>query len=126
MSIRNRIEVMHGVNLDQLGRREAEHYGTVTLSELERMISGYAAELAVEVRDLDLRLLDVAEVGHEAAHVGAHDRHPVGAREARQIAQVREMGDQEQVRVLLRQAIGDAVGTAHALKASLRWASASR
>ena len=40
-----RIEVMHGVNLDQLGRREAEHYGTVTLQELERMISGFAAEL---------------------------------------------------------------------------------
>ena len=36
------------------------------------------------------------------------------------------MGDQQQVDVLLRQAIGDAVGAAHALKASLRWASASR
>ena len=45
-----RIEVMHGVNLDQLGRREAEHYGTVTLSELERMISGYAAELGLSCR----------------------------------------------------------------------------
>ena len=45
-----RIEVMHGVNLDQLGRREAEHYGTVTLSELERMISGFAAELGLSCR----------------------------------------------------------------------------
>jgi 3-dehydroquinate dehydratase II len=45
-----RIEVMHGVNLDQLGRRETEHYGTVTLSELERMISGFAAELGLSCR----------------------------------------------------------------------------
>lgn len=45
-----RIEVMHGVNLDQLGRREAEHYGTVTLSELERVISGFAAELGLSCR----------------------------------------------------------------------------
>jgi 3-dehydroquinate dehydratase-2 len=50
MGARNRIEVMHGVNLDQLGRREAEHYGTVTLSELERMISGFAAELGLSCR----------------------------------------------------------------------------
>jgi 3-dehydroquinate dehydratase len=27
MGTRNRIEVMHGVNLDQLGRRDPEHYG---------------------------------------------------------------------------------------------------
>ena len=33
-----RVEVMHGVNLDQLGRREAEHYGTVTLDELETFV----------------------------------------------------------------------------------------
>jgi 3-dehydroquinate dehydratase II len=45
-----RIEVMHGVNLDQLGRREAQHYGTVTLSELERRISGFAAELGLSTR----------------------------------------------------------------------------
>jgi 3-dehydroquinate dehydratase-2 len=45
-----RIEVMHGVNLDQLGRRDAEHYGTVTLSELERVISGFAAELGLSCR----------------------------------------------------------------------------
>ncbi len=27
---RNRIEVMHGVNLDQLGRRDPEHYGRLS------------------------------------------------------------------------------------------------
>jgi len=45
-----RIEVMHGVNLDQLGRREAAHYGTVTLDELERRITGFGAELGMVTR----------------------------------------------------------------------------
>ena len=35
---RNRVEVMHGVNLDQLGRRDPTHYGGVTFAELERQI----------------------------------------------------------------------------------------
>jgi 3-dehydroquinate dehydratase II len=45
-----RIEVMHGVNLDMLGKREPEHYGTLTLDELERQIEGFAAEIGVEPR----------------------------------------------------------------------------
>ncbi len=46
---RSRVEVMHGVNLDMLGRRDATHYGTVTLAELERTVSGFARELELEV-----------------------------------------------------------------------------
>jgi 3-dehydroquinate dehydratase-2 len=45
-----RIEVMHGVNLDMLGKREPEHYGTLTLDELERQIEGFADELGVQTR----------------------------------------------------------------------------
>lgn len=45
-----RIEVMHGVNLDMLGKREPEHYGTLTLDELERQVEGFAAEIGVETR----------------------------------------------------------------------------
>ena len=41
--VRNRIEVMHGVNLDQLGRRDPAHYGALTLTELELQISETAA-----------------------------------------------------------------------------------
>ena len=44
-SSRNRIEVMHGVNLDQLGGRDPLHYGSFTLSELETQIGRYANDL---------------------------------------------------------------------------------
>jgi 3-dehydroquinate dehydratase-2 len=47
---RNRIEVMHGVNLDQLGRRDPEHYGTLTLDALERQIRAAADELGLDTR----------------------------------------------------------------------------
>ena len=50
MDIRNRVEVMHGVNLDQLGRRDPEHYGRVTLTELEMGIAEAAAELGLATR----------------------------------------------------------------------------
>jgi 3-dehydroquinate dehydratase II len=49
-SIRNRIEVMHGVNLDQLGRRDPSHYGALTYEQLEMEISGFAAELGLVTR----------------------------------------------------------------------------
>ena len=49
-STRNRVEVLHGVNLDMLGRRPAEHYGDLTLDELEVQIKRYARELGLEVR----------------------------------------------------------------------------
>lgn len=45
-----RVEVMHGVNLDQLGRRNPEHYGGVDLAELQRRISAWAAELGLVAR----------------------------------------------------------------------------
>jgi 3-dehydroquinate dehydratase II len=48
--MRNRVEVMHGVNLDILGRRPPDHYGTVTLPELEREIKRIAQGLELEAR----------------------------------------------------------------------------
>ena len=50
MSIRNRIEVMHGVNLDQLGRRPAAHYGDLTFEQLQFRIDGFGAELDLSLR----------------------------------------------------------------------------
>jgi 3-dehydroquinate dehydratase II len=45
-----RIEVMHGVNLDQLGRRDPLLYGTLTLGELEQRIEQDARELHLQTR----------------------------------------------------------------------------
>ena len=50
MSVRNRIEVMHGVNLDQLGRRPAAVYGDLTYDRLEQHVDGYARELGLRAR----------------------------------------------------------------------------
>src|SRR5437764_4086846 len=41
---------MHGVNLDQLGRRDPGHYGTLSYEQLERRISEIAAQLELETR----------------------------------------------------------------------------
>jgi len=48
--VNNRIEVMHGVNLDQLGRRDPEHYGSMSLAALERQVDTWARELGLSVR----------------------------------------------------------------------------
>jgi 3-dehydroquinate dehydratase-2 len=45
---RNRVAVMHGVNLDTLGRRDPEIYGTLTLNELEYRVHTWARELGLE------------------------------------------------------------------------------
>ena len=50
MTVRNRVEVMHGVNLDQLGRRDPAQYGTLTLDELEVRIKASADAIGLQVR----------------------------------------------------------------------------
>jgi 3-dehydroquinate dehydratase-2 len=50
MSVRNRIEVMHGVNLDQLAHRDPVHYGSLTLEGLEVRIKAAGAALGLELR----------------------------------------------------------------------------
>jgi 3-dehydroquinate dehydratase-2 len=48
--MRNRVAVLHGVNLDALDRRPAQHYGGLTFMELERRIDRFADELGLEAR----------------------------------------------------------------------------
>jgi 3-dehydroquinate dehydratase-2 len=48
--VRNRIAIMHGVNLDQLGRRPAAHYGGLTFNDLERQIDAFAREVDLNTR----------------------------------------------------------------------------
>lgn len=45
-----RIEVMHGVNLDMLHRRDPTHYGEMSLLDLERTIEGFAREIGLSTR----------------------------------------------------------------------------
>ena len=44
-----RIALLHGPNLDMLGRRPSEHYGTLTLRELEDRVWGWGAERGMSV-----------------------------------------------------------------------------
>jgi 3-dehydroquinate dehydratase-2 len=45
----SRIEVMHGVNLNMLGRRDPAIYGSQTLLELELRVGEFADELGLDV-----------------------------------------------------------------------------
>ena len=47
--MRRRVDVMHGVNLDQLGRRPLEHYGRITFTELEVRVKKFARELEIDI-----------------------------------------------------------------------------
>jgi 3-dehydroquinate dehydratase-2 len=49
LTTHNRIEVLHGVNLDMLGRRDPEHYGNFTLIELETRVKRFGRELDLEL-----------------------------------------------------------------------------
>ena len=48
--MRNRVEVLHGVNLDQLGRRDPSIYGDLTFDALEWRVERFARELGLEPR----------------------------------------------------------------------------
>jgi 3-dehydroquinate dehydratase-2 len=48
--MRNRVAVMHGVNLDALDRRPAEHYGGLTFARLEFRIEQFAKALGLDAR----------------------------------------------------------------------------
>jgi len=45
----DRIEVLHGVNLNLLGERDPLHYGTLTLADLDRQIVTWGAEMDLRV-----------------------------------------------------------------------------
>ena len=44
-----RILIINGVNLNMLGFREAEQYGTITLKELEKELHAYSFSLGIDI-----------------------------------------------------------------------------
>lgn len=44
-----RIALLHGPNLNMLGRRPAAHYGTITLAELEARVRAWGDELGMSI-----------------------------------------------------------------------------
>ena len=46
---KKKISVIHGPNLNLLGEREPEHYGSMTLEDINSMLKDRASELGVEI-----------------------------------------------------------------------------
>jgi 3-dehydroquinate dehydratase-2 len=66
------LHLLHGVNLDMLGRRDAHHYGAVTLPELERLVRAHARALGFETHAFQTNHEgEMVERLHEIAVAGA-------------------------------------------------------
>ena len=85
----NRIYVMHGVNLDQLGRRDPAHYGGMSFLQLEQAIDAYAVELDLNARFFQTnhegefveelhRLVDLADAAIINAGAWSHYSRAIG------------------------------------------------
>ena len=85
----NRIYVMHGVNLDQLGRRDPAHYGDLTFLRLEQAIDAFAVELGLNARFFQTnhegefveelhRLVDLADAAIINAGAWSHYSRAIG------------------------------------------------
>lgn len=56
-----KILILHGVNLNMFGRRDASHYGTATLADINAALAGLAAQLDAA--------LEIFQSSHEGAMV---------------------------------------------------------
>jgi 3-dehydroquinate dehydratase-2 len=95
--MKNRVEVLHGVNFDVLARRDPEQYGGMSLPELEVQIKRYAYDLQLEVRFFQSnsegefveylhRLPDLADAA--LINAGAWTHYSYAIRDALEIAKV--------------------------------------
>jgi 3-dehydroquinate dehydratase-2 len=46
--MKNRVAVLHGINLDALDRRPAQHYGGLTYTQLEHRIARFGRDLGLQ------------------------------------------------------------------------------
>lgn len=92
-----RLLVLHGPNLNQLGRREPGIYGTLTLAEINRRIEEKAAALGVEVSFLQSNqegdLVDAIHQSQGTAdyivlNAGAYTHYSIAIRDALACVQV--------------------------------------
>ena len=67
MASKLRILILHGPNLNLLGRREPHIYGKITLSEIDARLQNLATELGVE--------LIIQQSNHEGALVDSFHEH---------------------------------------------------
>jgi len=47
VNARNRVQILHGVNLNMLGRRDPAHYGELSYTELELRVADWGHELGL-------------------------------------------------------------------------------
>jgi len=95
--MKNRVQVLHGVNFDVLGRRDPEVYGGMALRELEVQVKRYAYELDLGVTFFQSnfegefveylhRLPELADAA--IINAGAWTHYSYAIRDALEIAQV--------------------------------------
>ena len=86
------ILVLHGINLDMLGRRDPATYGTATLADIDARVRALASELGVEVESFQTNhegaMCERIHAAHEAdvnavvINAGAWTHYSYGIRDA--------------------------------------------
>jgi 3-dehydroquinate dehydratase-2 len=86
-----RIQVLHGPNLNLLGKREPEHYGTLTLAAIDEELARRAAARGAEVRcaqsNIEGELIDLIQKAADWANAiiinpGSYSHTSIGIRDA--------------------------------------------
>jgi len=93
-----KVLVLHGINLNMFGKRDAAHYGSMTLAQIDDDVRGLAAELGLEVESFQTNCEgEMAQRIHEAhgdgtdavmINAGAWTHYSYGIRDALAILEI--------------------------------------